>query len=358
MNKKDFWIGIGVGTAVGLTGGFIIGNQVTKKAARRDLAKREHDAYIAGKQEGKAEAEEGVIFVDASDPKAIEKAVNAVFGVSEAVYEAKKPAKNVDSKAISEEKRQNMTKKNSSEPLKAKSEAVYEAKPGDLPPKDKRFRVEGSHVIFIGAAGTELYYPKSLIMDDHNNLYAETKIRENFRAYENDLPKLMVLWNAMGWGTYIPAIDGPYGDQMAVTDEDIDNMDLRIDEDEPEEKTEERRKYLELLDKYRNDPLYMPEIISKKEFDDENYLEKSNFDYYDVDKAFIESSDVNREVSPLELFGIRDGEALFARKIMTEDDQDPDIVYVRNIKLNFVAEITRYHKAYSDLKDGTAFVNN
>lgn len=352
MNKKDFWIGIGVGTTVGLTGGFIIGNQVTKKAARRDIAKRERDAYIAGKQEGKAEAEEGVIFVDANDPKAIEKAVNEAFA-----KEPEKPAKNIDSKPISEANRQNMTKKDSSEPLSANPEAVYEAKSTDIPIKDKRFRVEGNHVIFIGAAGTELFYPKSLIMDDHNNLYAETKIRENFRAYENDLPKLMVLWNAMGWGTYIPAVDGPYGDQMAVTDEDIDNMDLRIDDDEPEEKTEERRKYLELLDKYRNDPLYTPEIISKKEFDDENYLEKSNFDYYDVDKAFIESSDVSREVSPGELFGILDGDKLFARKIITEDDPDPDIVYVRNIKLNFVAEITRYHKAYSDLKDGTAFVN-
>lgn len=350
MNKKSLWIGIGIGTAAGLAGGFVIGNQVTKRAVRKDIPRIMDAAYIRGKKDARREQQEEYIVVESSDIGEIQKAIDDHF-------KTEKKEEKMDEKD-DEESPQILDSKPLKESEPSKSEGRLPETPfeGISSTVIKRnYRMHGDYVIFIGAAGTELYYPKSILFNPANGLpYDDLHVRKNFKEYETDAKKLNVVWNAMGWGLFNEAPTDTY-------DVDINDWDVSIGDesqlgDEPEEKTEERRKYLEKVKAYKDDPNYRPRIVTKKDFDEENYLKQVQVDYYELDNVFADSQDLDKDFDAVTMLGTNNGAELFNKKIYTEDDSDPDIIYVENFHMNSIMEVTRYHKAFSGLKDGTAFV--
>ena len=84
MDKKSLWIGIGIGVATGATAGFVIGNQVTKRKARKEIKRVRHMAYLKGQEDAEIEARkvideltENVVFVDSTaSAEDIKKAVD------------------------------------------------------------------------------------------------------------------------------------------------------------------------------------------------------------------------------------------------------------------------------------------
>ena len=346
MDKKSLWIGIGIGATAGLAGGFVLGNQITKRAVRKDIPRIQHDAYIKGKKDARREQQEEYIVVESSDIGEIQKAIDNHF-------------KNEKQEEKTEEKDEEEAHQTSnSKPLKENDPSNVEDRSSETRSEGiskHHYRMHGDYVIFIGAAGTELYYPKTILFNSADGLpYDDMHIRKNFREYETDPKKLNVIWNAMGWGNFEAAPTDTY-------DVDIDDWDVSIGDEsqlgvEPEEKTEERRRYLEKLEAYKNDPNYKPRIVTKKDFYEENYLPQVQVDYYEIDNKFADSQDLDKDFDAVTMLGTNDGAKLFDKKIFTEDDSDPDVIYVENFHMNCIMEVTRYHKAFSGLKDGTAFV--
>ena len=167
----------------------------------------------------------------------------------------------------------------------------------------------------------------------------------------------MLVWNRLGLGNYVLDLDG------ISEDEDIDKYDVSIDDavlgDEPMEQTVERQRYLDEIDRYQAHPEEAPRIISRQDFEEENYLDQRYFDYYEVDNVFVESNDVDTPVDAVSLFGTNDGKELFAHKPIPGPDEgdDPDIVHVKNFKMNSVMEVTRWHKSYASVRDGSAYIH-
>lgn len=351
LNKKSLWIGIGIGATAGLAGGFIIGNQVTKRAARRDIKRIRQQAYLKGVEDTKAEYEANVVFVDSTDPEVINKAVQAHFQNQKP---DEKTAEEKNGKAdVPEDKPTPEERPPEAEAEHFPDDSVYGVKEQNKAPG---LKISGNYAIVEGAAGTQIYYPKRLFLDPNGELMDATIIRENVKEYETDVQKLRVIWNAMGWGTYIPELD----DSRNAWDEDLNIDDTELG-DEPMEKTLERQRYLDEVERYISHPEEAPRLISRQEFEEECYLEQLYFDYYDVDNKFIENTDMNREVDPVTLFGVADGKELFARKAANpnpdDDESDPNIVHVKNFAQNCVMEVTRFHKSYSSVADGSAYVN-
>ena len=359
LNKKSLWIGIGIGAGVGLTGGFIIGNQVTKRAARKDIKRLRHQAYIRGVEETRAEYEANVVFVDAMDPNALQKVQDAVDKAkvqNEGGSEAQEVTEEDNEQDIPEDK----PTPDARAPEKEETDDVFANDSVYGVPTDKiapGLTISGNYAVIEGAAGTKIYYPKRLFVDGNGDLMDATIIRKNVKEYETDIQKLRVIWNALGWGTYIPDLDDNLANGNAW-DEDLDIDDLSLG-DEPEEKTIERQRYLDEVDRYIAHPEEAPRLISRQEFEEECYLERLYFDYYDVDNKFIENTDMNREVDAVTLFGVSDGKELFNRQRPGEEDDgyDPDIVHVKNFAENCVMEVTRWHKSYSSVVDGSAYLN-
>ena len=359
MNQKELWIGIGIGVAAGMTGGYFIGSRSQRKKDRKRAREQAHQAYLRGISEATEEAKgviddlmNNTVVVNATDDEdAIKQKIAEHFGTENSPKSEENPSEeDPDGQKLPPER-----------PSKPKNDEEYGVKAEKIPESARQypFTLSGDSVIFYGAAGTELRYPKFLVMNKRGELLEPLDIRENMRTYETDIRRLSVIWNTMGWGTYVPELDGPPGGEKNAWDEnlDIDDEDGAIYGDEPEEKTREREKYLDELERYIAHPEEAPRIISKEEFYDECYLDKIYVDYYDVDKKFIENTDMNREIDPYTIFGVSDGDELFRKKIPEESDDDPDIVHVKNYKMNCVVEVTRFHRSYESIKDGSAFVH-
>ena len=131
--------------------------------------------------------------------------------------------------------------------------------------------------------------------------------------------------------------------------------------DEPEEKTIERERYMDKVERYKNAPSTgQPNIVTKRHFDEDNFLDHIYVNYYDVDNVFTDSTDLDSEIDATRLFGVANGRELFDWKAAhindyEDDDKDPDIVYVESFADNSIAEITRYHVSYESVKNGGAY---
>jgi hypothetical protein len=132
--------------------------------------------------------------------------------------------------------------------------------------------------------------------------------------------------------------------------ETIDKYDLSIDDEaaseEARERTLERERYLDMIDKYNGTQMNC-HIISVEDFESQNYTEKSYVNWYDQDDVFEEELSVIQD--PYETFGVMSGQDLFKD---TDHRPDPNIVYVRNEKKLTDFEITRIHGAYSVMVGG------
>jgi hypothetical protein len=228
---------------------------------------------------------------------------------------------------------------------------------------------------FTTIDGSVHIYPKRLFYASDGRALDPMTVRGNLKGYETDRRVLGLMWATLGFGTYITQSAGaetelrydgyPSSEETehVPSREEIDNWDLNIDDetlgDGPKEETERRERYLKDLWKSRSGRGGI-EMISEKEFDEECYLDKINVDYYPGDNVFIESTDIDKPIDAVNLFGVADGNWLFENRKHfdeDEDDNDPDIVRIKNFKMNTVAEITRNKGSYASVKDGSAYLN-
>lgn len=382
QEKQKLWIGIGIGATVGIGTGFVIGHQTAKRKARRDIKKLRHQAYLKGLDDATEEAKKviddltnNVVLVDSTDPEVIKKAVEDHFNaqsdgaIEESSDSADAPngaflwqteASEEDNTASAKQKAENDDKTAQNSSSHVYPDDIYAEKTPviqyDLPDELNFIGVgyDGTNITFANGDQPPLSYPKWLFLNNNGDMRDVTSIREDLKRYDHTIRNLCVVWNRLGWGTYVMDLDS------IAEDEDIASYDVDIDDttlgDEPMEKTLERQKYLDEIDRYIAHPEEAPQIISRDEFQEEAYLDQRLFDYYEVDNVFVESNDVNKPVDAVTLFGTNNGQELFDRK--ADSDDDPDVVYVKNFKMNSVMEITRWHKSYASIVDGSAYIHD
>ena len=383
--RNKLLIGIGIGLSAGFGTGYIISRKRTEKKCREEMKKVRKKAYIDGFDRGQNPErirtqiqnaynegyEKGMQWIDnfcvipeeGDTPEQIQEKLKQKREAIARMEEQKNESSDEESDQPADEH------KTSDSVTEKQDEQVY-SEPDDAPVKVGMadYDRENGQIIFLGAGGTRIAYPSNLFIGPDGNVLDSIDIRNNIRKHEHNRARLNLIWNQMGWGSYIPDLDNVPSSDDGPDPEEINNWDLRLDGDiysepdtmmgdEPEEKTIERERYLDEVNRYISNPEEAPRIISRREYDEECYLEKIQFDYYDVDNKFVESTDVDNEIGPYDYFGITDGQELFSQKNDPEDD-DPDVVYVKNFKLNCVIEVTRWHKAYESIKDGGAYVQD
>lgn len=143
-----------------------------------------------------------------------------------------------------------------------------------------------------------------------------------------------------------------------LDDEDINNYDLRIDDEEATQEarefSESRVEYLDMLRTYKNlNGDIPPMTISEEQFENEHIYEKHYINYYDVDDVF-EENDAKLD-DPYYLFGFVNGKEMFSPDRVV-NREDPEICHVRNFKTSSDFEITRVHGSYSQMiEDGEVY---
>jgi len=398
--KKMLFIGIGSGVAVGLTGGYFIGRSVMKKKAREEIKRVRRSGYMQGvaqmEKERKnaynqgimdAQKEAEAVFNEfkqelANNPEALQKEFEGYISAvkdgmttgTANVAEAEKTALEGQTEA-SEGQKSGSDEKDDEEEDPDRQQKDSE----DNIPDEMNFigvSREGDEFVFEAAAGKKLRYPVRLFLDRHGE-FDTFFVRRKLKEYtKHDAAQLSVIWNRLGWGAYIPDPNDfrvEENEEFCMSEDEINNLELPIPDasngifddedmktlgDEPEIKTMERERYLDEIQRYQEHPEEGPRIISRQEFEDDAYLDKRYFDYFALDNVFVEMTDSSQEVDPFELFGVVNGNELFDKRGTVDgDDTDPDIVHVKNFKMNSVIEVTRYNKTYQDLLDGSAFIN-
>lgn len=217
----------------------------------------------------------------------------------------------------------------------------------------------GDDLEFMLKSGDIIKVPRNLLFDDYGQSYGPGVVRQNIREYfGRDVRSINRLWKALGFGEYV----GEELDLGRISPDELSIDNIEVDDDSSEEayqKSIERERYLDKVDKYREHLGEGPRIISRREFNEESYLTKEYIDYYAGDNVFVSNENMDKPMDdPFEMFGVVNGEDLFKnRKKFSEeeDDNDPDIVHIENFKHSAVFEITRSDRSYSELKDGRIY---
>lgn len=390
--RNKLLIGIGCGVVVGFGTGYVVCKSVTKREQKRrderyrkELKEARRQAYIKGVEHGA----DGSDIVKQAYEEGKKDGEEAGYerGMAEINEFLDKYCVTPDENDTPETMQEKLRKKQEelkqmgedvgpvkyeaeTAPIRERSEGqnvasvvpMYASEPVKIGMAD--YDIDNHQVVFTGSGGTKIAYPANLFAGPDGSVLDSMDIRTNIRKHEHNRARLNLIWSQMGWGAYIPDLDD-YPAGISPTETDIDNLDViqdlddddRLLGDEPEEKTIEREKYLDEVERYIAHPEEAPRIISRQEFDEEAYLDQLYFDYYDVDNKFVESTDLDNEIGSYDYFGVTNGNALFAAKAGIDDD-DPDIVHVKNFKMNCVIEVTRYHRAYESIKDGGAYVTD
>ena len=154
------------------------------------------------------------------------------------------------------------------------------------------------------------------------------------------------------------AFEAKMAESMYPTEEDINDYDLRIDDEEATQEarqfSESRVQYLEMIRQYKNVNGDIPPMtISEEQFQNEHYLEKEYINWYDGDDVFEEND--SKIEDPYYNFGFVSGKDMFSPSRVA-NREDPDICHVRNLKLSTDFEITRVHGSYSQMiEDGEVY---
>ena len=368
--KKMLAIGIAGGVVVGATAGYCVGRTTMKRRAREEIRKVRTSSYSAGYRVGIKENEErilnletalnelksSIIYVDSADPEDVKKAIDEHMsasnnGTTHNTSEEVEAVKGGLEGQIEASEGQEQSSDEDSEEKDDEDDSDDQYIPDEM--NFIGVSRENDRFIFEAAAGMKLYYPASIFVNPDNSMRSVVEIREKLKNAEPNVQKLNVVWSSLGWGAYIPDSDG------YPTADDIDNWDLEIqDSTEPEEKTMERERYLDEIDRYQAHPEEGPRFVSRQEFEDENYLTKLYINWYEKDNVFIDSMDMDNEINSFDLLGVTNGKDLFNKNADSDDDSfDPDVVYVKNFHYNSIAEVTRFHMAYQEIRDGSAYLN-
>ena len=155
---------------------------------------------------------------------------------------------------------------------------------------------------------------------------------------------------------YLASLQSPPDDHGI--DYDLENYNLTIDDEEASQEAAEfsdsRVKYLDMVEKYRDRGGGIPPMtISREQFENEHFHEKSYINYYPDDDTFAE--DDNEIEDPNYTFGFTSGKEMFAPE-RTANREDPDICYIRNMACSTDFEITRMHGSFTEMvKEGKAY---
>jgi len=141
-----------------------------------------------------------------------------------------------------------------------------------------------------------------------------------------------------------PLTEEDYG---VKDDEDPTNYDVTIDDEGDDVTSEAHERYLDMIDKYSGNNDLNPYIIDGDKFINEQYMEKSYVNWYDVDDVFEE--DLNKIDDPFYTFGVTSGHELFKNP---ELRPEADIVYVRDERNTVDYEISRIHGSYAEMVGG------
>ena len=129
-----------------------------------------------------------------------------------------------------------------------------------------------------------------------------------------------------------------------LTEEDYAEKDPReYDVDISEDPEQEDITYLGMTEKYKDDELNKPYIISSEEFETNHRYEKSFINWYSADNVFEEN--LNKIDDPYFTFGVTDGGQLF---------NDTNVCYLRNPRADVSTdfEITRIIGSYTEIVGG------
>lgn len=395
QETKQILIGAGIGVAVAIPTTFLVTKSVVKKnTVKRCREATEEDrrtAFKHGHKKGYDEAiekakvwvddfkkqmEENVIFVNPDDPEGALKAIQSASKSGDAQYEAKNDAQPVsDANSVAEKladikrayTKEEIEPKNEIEENKIEStDAIFESPKGPEEPKTtskfrKRYGLNSDGTVTVQSGINCYIYPGNIFYDKDGYNLGETQIRANLMDYEKNPAKLKDVWEAMGWGEYYP---DPTLKQ--ISQEELKEMEEKSEEEyqgsDAEDVSLERQRYLDSMERYIANPEAAPRIVPRKRFEEDHYLDHIYVDFYDVDNIFVENTDFENEIDAYTMFGVADGKDLFRYKHdhpfdEDEDDNDPDIVHVENFKMNVIAEITRYHKSFASVKDGSAYLD-
>lgn len=155
---------------------------------------------------------------------------------------------------------------------------------------------------------------------------------------------------------YLASLQSPPDDNG--TDYDLENYNLTIDDEEASQEAAEfsdsRVKYLDMVEKYRDRGGGIPPMtISREQFENEHFHEKSYINYYPDDDTFAE--DDNEIEDPNYTFGFTSGKEMFSPE-RTALREDPDICYIRNLGCSTDFEITRMSGSFTEMvKEGKAY---
>ena len=155
---------------------------------------------------------------------------------------------------------------------------------------------------------------------------------------------------------YLASLQSPPDDHGV--DYDLENYNLPIDDEEASQEAAEfsdsRVKYLDMVEKYRDRGGGIPPMtISREQFENEHFHEKSYINYYPDDDTFAE--DDNEIEDPNYTFGFSSGKEMFSPE-RTALREDPDICYIRNLGCSTDFEITRMSGSFTEMvKEGKAY---
>ena len=148
--------------------------------------------------------------------------------------------------------------------------------------------------------------------------------------------------------TYLASLQNPTDDDGV--DYDLENYDLKIDD---EEATQEAREfseahavYLDMVEKYKDSGGIPPLVISREQFENEHFYEKCYINWYEDDDVFEE--DDKQIEDPGYTFGFASGREMFSPDRVAVRDE-PDICYIRNMKMSTDFEVTRVHGSYEKM---------
>ena len=136
-------------------------------------------------------------------------------------------------------------------------------------------------------------------------------------------------------------------DYAEKDEDDPRDYDVTIDEEGDDVTSEAHERYLDMINKYSGEDQFTPYIIDGDKFINEQYMEKSYVNWYDVDDVFEE--DLNKIDDPFYTFGVTSGHELFKNP---ELRPEADIVYVRDERNTVDYEISRIHGSYAEMVGG------
>lgn len=377
---KGFLIGAGVGALAGCGGGFFYARKKIMQQAEKDLRRMraktrryqqeveqtfnemQEALYIQKEQLDELKSlTDNMIVIDTENPnEALAKVGNYIEETNKKLEkDASVDASKCPSKppvSSNEEDIKNWSVE-ADRPISEPSKGLPEANNDDGDENDDP-DVSWAHEDYIVECkdGEKISYPEWIFFDENGGSLDDIRVRTNLLGYEPDQHKLRKVWEYMGWGEYRAypsddALDKIINDDAAL----IENAGEDVNK-------EERKEYVKEAERYLNNPNAGPNYITRIAFERARTMQGIKpmiVTWWEGDNIFSNDLD-DSEIDATELLGENNGKLLFANKpkFIDDEDNDPDVVLLRNFKMNALIEVTRKKASYVNFVNGSAIVGS